>query len=282
MRGAAGDGQGDCELPTRRARRIVAVGCDVQSHEPVAEGLAAFGAAYERRLLAPCERDGLPLGPERVAWIAQRIAVKEAVMKCLGLTRSDPLAWTEVITGQIGSPSGSPPPADPEAGQPMPVRLLGRAAAYARRREIGVVLVASGAAAQQRSPKGQGMSSATALALTGRRTRSRAESGAPQHAHRTQYTQNTQGREHMSNAAEITETVRGVVAQHAHLTQDAAALGTEDSLYAAGMTSHASVNVMLGVEDAFDLEFPEEMLTKETFQSLAAITAAVQQLEEQE
>lgn len=164
----------------------------------------------------------------------------------------------------------------------MPVRLLGRAAAYARRREIGVVLVASGAAAQQRSPKGQGMSSATALALTGRRTRSRVESGAPQHAHRTQYTQNTQGREHMSNAAEITETVRGVVAQHAHLTQDAAALGTEDSLYAAGMTSHASVNVMLGVEDAFDLEFPEEMLTKETFQSLAAITAAVQQLEEQE
>ena len=55
-----------------------------------------------------------------------------------------------------------------------------------------------------------------------------------------------------------------------------------DSLYAAGMTSHASVNVMLGVEDAFDLEFPEQMLTKETFESLESIAAAVRTLEEQQ
>ena len=37
---------------------------------------------------------------------------------------------------------------------------------------------------------------------------------------------------------------------------------TRADLYAAGMTSHASVNVMLALEDAFDIEFPDELLTK--------------------
>lgn len=90
------------------------------------------------------------------------------------------------------------------------------------------------------------------------------------------------GRESMTSREEIVAEVRQVVAQHGHLSQDAGALAESDSLYAAGMTSHASVNVMLGVEDAFDLEFPETMLTKETFESIAAIAEAVQGLEGQQ
>ena len=82
----------------------------------------------------------------------------------------------------------------------------------------------------------------------------------------------------MSTTEEIIAEVRQVVAQHAHLAQDAGSLAESDSLYAAGMTSHASVNVMLGVEDAFDLEFPEQMLTKETFESLESIASAVRRL----
>ena len=46
-------------------------------------------------------------------------------------------------------------------------------------------------------------------------------------------------------------------------------------LFAAGMTSHASVNVMLALEDAFDIEFSEQMLKKSTFESIAAIRAGV-------
>ena len=46
-------------------------------------------------------------------------------------------------------------------------------------------------------------------------------------------------------------------------------------LFDAGMTSHASVNVMLALEDAFDFEFPETMLKKSTFESIAAIRAGV-------
>lgn len=80
--------------------------------------------------------------------------------------------------------------------------------------------------------------------------------------------------------SQLIATVRGVVAQHAHLSTDAAGLSASESLYTAGMTSHASVNVMLGVEDAFDIEFPEEMLTKDTFESLEAIAQAVSSVQD--
>jgi acyl carrier protein len=46
------------------------------------------------------------------------------------------------------------------------------------------------------------------------------------------------------------------------------------------MTSHASVNVMLALEDAFDIEFAEEMLKKSTFESIAAIRAGVLEMQE--
>ena len=54
----------------------------------------------------------------------------------------------------------------------------------------------------------------------------------------------------------------------------------EDDLYQAGMTSHASVNVMLALEDEFDIEFPERMLRKSTFESVAAIRVAISELSE--
>ena len=49
-------------------------------------------------------------------------------------------------------------------------------------------------------------------------------------------------------------------------------------LYQAGMTSHASVSVMLALEDTFDIEFPESMLRKSTFESVSAISTALSTL----
>ena len=74
------------------------------------------------------------------------------------------------------------------------------------------------------------------------------------------------------------ETVRRVVDTHAKLKTPAATLAVDSDLYAAGMTSHASVNVMLAVEDAFDVEFPDELLTKSTFCSIGSISSAVEGL----
>ena len=44
------------------------------------------------------------------------------------------------------------------------------------------------------------------------------------------------------------------------------------------MTSHASISVMLGLEAAFDVEFPDRMLTREVFSSIASIRAALDEL----
>jgi acyl carrier protein len=57
-----------------------------------------------------------------------------------------------------------------------------------------------------------------------------------------------------------------------------ATLSDDDDLYQAGMTSHASVNVMLALEDAFDIEFPDRMLKRSVFESVAAIQAALTEL----
>ena len=59
----------------------------------------------------------------------------------------------------------------------------------------------------------------------------------------------------------------------------AASLGETDDLYAAGMSSQASVNVMLALEDAFDIEFPDHMLKRSVFESVAAIRSAITELQ---
>ena len=76
----------------------------------------------------------------------------------------------------------------------------------------------------------------------------------------------------------MTDTIRGVLGAHARLAVPADAITDDMNLYDAGMTSHASVTVMLALEDTFDIEFPERMLRKATFSSVAAIRDAVAQL----
>jgi acyl carrier protein len=72
--------------------------------------------------------------------------------------------------------------------------------------------------------------------------------------------------------------IRSILSEHGRFPVEVAGLGDEDDLFQAGMTSHASVNVMLALEDEFDFEFPENMLRKSTFESVAAIRAALVEL----
>jgi len=74
--------------------------------------------------------------------------------------------------------------------------------------------------------------------------------------------------------------IRAVLAAHGRLAGDVESLSETDDLYAAGLTSHASVNVMLALEDEFDIEFPDRLLRKTTFGSIAAIRDAVAELED--
>lgn len=70
-------------------------------------------------------------------------------------------------------------------------------------------------------------------------------------------------------------TIREVLALHGRLPVDATAIDETADLYQLGMTSHSSVNVMLALEDAFDIEFPEAKLRKATFESIASIAEAL-------
>jgi acyl carrier protein len=74
------------------------------------------------------------------------------------------------------------------------------------------------------------------------------------------------------------EKLRTLVADHGGLAVDVATLTEDADLYRAGMSSFASVQLMLALEETFDIEFPETMLSPRTFSSLGAIQSAVVQL----
>jgi acyl carrier protein len=82
----------------------------------------------------------------------------------------------------------------------------------------------------------------------------------------------------MSGDDHILQKIRGILKDHGRLGADASALAADANLYEAGMTSHASVNVMLALEGEFDIEFPDHMLRRNVFDSMSSIRGAVKEL----
>ncbi|MBI3214158.1 MAG: acyl carrier protein [Mycobacterium sp.] len=74
--------------------------------------------------------------------------------------------------------------------------------------------------------------------------------------------------------------IREVLAAHGRMAVDPHTVDSDADLYQLGLTSHASVNVMLALEDEFDIEFPDESLKKSTFASVENITQVVESLAE--
>ena len=79
-------------------------------------------------------------------------------------------------------------------------------------------------------------------------------------------------------ATDDQQAIRRILKDHGRLSKDVDSLGLESDLYEAGMTSHASVNVMLALEGEFEIEFPDSMLKRSVFESIAAISTAVGEL----
>jgi acyl carrier protein len=76
----------------------------------------------------------------------------------------------------------------------------------------------------------------------------------------------------------MTDEIRQVLKAHGHLQVDAETLSRDADLFAAGMSSHASVAVMLALEDRFGIEFPTRMLRREVFESIGSIEEAIAEL----
>lgn len=81
-------------------------------------------------------------------------------------------------------------------------------------------------------------------------------------------------------STDTTSRIRQILADHADLEADPMTIAPDADLFDAGLTSHASVNVMLACEDEFDIEFPDELLTRSTFTTLTSITDAVTSVQE--
>jgi acyl carrier protein len=77
---------------------------------------------------------------------------------------------------------------------------------------------------------------------------------------------------------EITSDIRTILSEHGRLAVDVASLDDHTNLYDAGLTSHASVNLMLALEERFDIEFPDRLLRRGAFASIAAIRAGVEEV----
>ena len=69
--------------------------------------------------------------------------------------------------------------------------------------------------------------------------------------------------------------VRQVVSDAELLARPVSGLGDTDDLFDAGLTSYGSVRLMLALEERFDVEFPDAMLTRKTFATFAAMAEAV-------
>ncbi len=77
---------------------------------------------------------------------------------------------------------------------------------------------------------------------------------------------------------DIDTTIRQVLEAHGRLSTGVAGLKEEDDLYQKGLSSHASVNVMLAIEDAFRIEIPDVLLSRAAFRSINSIRETIESL----
>jgi acyl carrier protein len=82
----------------------------------------------------------------------------------------------------------------------------------------------------------------------------------------------------MTSGQTLKDEIRSVLREHGRLQADVDGLADDADLYQQGMTSHASVNVMVALEGALDVEFPDRMLRRGVFASIESIHAAVVEL----
>ena len=74
--------------------------------------------------------------------------------------------------------------------------------------------------------------------------------------------------------------IRQIVKDNAGLGWALEQVGNSTDLYRAGMTSYASVVLMIALENEFELEFPDAMLSRSVFESIDSIANAIESLQQ--
>ena len=76
--------------------------------------------------------------------------------------------------------------------------------------------------------------------------------------------------------------IRTLLAAHARLLVPVDQLEDTSDLYEAGLTSLSTVNLMLALEEHFDVEFTDKMLARKTFSSIRNLSDAIRELRGEE
>lgn len=74
------------------------------------------------------------------------------------------------------------------------------------------------------------------------------------------------------------EKIREILVKNGRLSTPVEQLTKDSDLYNAGLTSLATVGVMLALEEEFNIEIPDNLLGRKTFQSIQSIADVVNQL----
>jgi acyl carrier protein len=72
--------------------------------------------------------------------------------------------------------------------------------------------------------------------------------------------------------------IRSILAEHARLPVGVDQLADDSDLYQAGLTSLSTVNLMLALEEHFNVEFLDRMLGRKTFGSIRSLSEAIAEL----
>jgi phosphopantetheine--protein transferase-like protein len=223
----------------------VRVGSDIECIADVANSIEYFGSHYVDRLFTHHEvRFCANAGDGAAAGLAARFAAKEAFFKVLRTADLIP-PWKSVEVVR-------------DAGGWTELHLVGPAAAMADACGITQTAVSLSHTAE--------FALATVIAVV----------PEPFCVVPTLDLPRSEGSKNMD------ELIRRVLVAHARMKTDPFTIADTGDLYRAGLTSHASVNVMLAIEDEFGLEFPDDLLSRSTFASIASIASAVDTLRERE
>jgi D-alanine--poly(phosphoribitol) ligase subunit 2 len=76
----------------------------------------------------------------------------------------------------------------------------------------------------------------------------------------------------------IAQDIREILGSNEAFAGKADKLSEDDSLFDKGLDSFGSVQLMLALEERFNIEFPDDLLNRKSFSSIRAIREAVTSL----
>ncbi len=72
--------------------------------------------------------------------------------------------------------------------------------------------------------------------------------------------------------------IRRILAENGRLAVSVDRLDDKSDLFAAGLNSLAIVNVLMSLEETFDIELPDDKLSRRSFASIETIRSVVEEL----